>query len=80
MVRLNLDSLNSSIDEVSTKLEEYELAGSEDSYFNFHLHYCGYNFSFVRNLLFGLCLATLIALVWLFIAIFDFIQRRRSDL
>jgi len=73
MVRLNFDSLNSSIDEVSSKLEEYELAADEDSYFSFQLHYCGYNFSFLRNLLFTICLAILIALVWLFIAILDHI-------
>ena len=78
LVRLNFEWLNTSIDEISSLMEQYELAASEDTSYSFHLHYCGYHFNFARNMLFVISLAMLLVLIWIFTSVIEFVRRRRQ--
>ena len=78
LVRLSFESLNSSIDQIGSQMEQYELAASEDTSYSFHFHNCGYHFSFARNMLFGISLAILLVLIWIFTAVIEFVRRHRQ--
>jgi hypothetical protein len=78
LVRFNLETINSSLDTISSKLHDYQLVEDENSFFSSQLHESGYRFSFVRNMLTILCMATLIALIWLFTAVIQLIRKKAT--
>ena len=78
LVRFNLETINSSLDTVSSKLLDYQLIEDENSFYSSQLHSSGYRFSFVRNVLSITCMAALIALVWLFTAVIQLLRKKAT--
>ena len=69
-VRLNLDSFNSSVDDLHDKMMEYELLSGDDLY-DSKLHNLGYRYSFAHNMLLFGCALLVLCLVWLFVTILE---------
>ena len=68
LARFNIDGLNSAFEDLSSQLSDFESLEDESSAFNDMLFNYGYRVSFARNVLFGLCLIGVTALVWLMTA------------
>lgn len=71
LVRLNFESLNTLLDDAEARLQEYQLLSDSDSYYTSQLHNSGYRYRFARNMLTILCLAALVALVWVIMSLFE---------
>lgn len=56
-------------------MKESELLADDDNYFGANLRVSGYHFSFVRNMMVILAIATLIALVWMITAVMEIVRR-----
>ena len=70
-VRLNFQSVSSSIDSIQAKMLEGKLVSDESYWYNESLHIGGYRFSFVHNMLIIGVIAAGIALVWLLTAVIE---------
>mmetsp|Transcript_18024 Transcript_18024/g.22571 ORF Transcript_18024/g.22571 Transcript_18024/m.22571 type:complete len:275 (-) Transcript_18024:1061-1885(-) len=68
IVRMSLDSFNSTVNELTDKLEEYELLTDESSFLTSSLHNLGYRHSFARNMFSIGCAALALTLVWLLVS------------
>jgi len=75
VARFNIESINSTLDTVASKLIDYQLIEDEQSFFSAQLHSYGYRFSFVRNLLTVLCIAALVGFVWILTAAIRLIRK-----
>ena len=69
-VRLNLDSFNSSVDDLHDKMMEYELLSGDDLY-DSKLHNLGYRYSFAHNMLLFGCALLVLCIVWLFVTVLE---------
>jgi hypothetical protein len=79
LIRLNIESINESIDAIGDTMGESRLMSEDGSFYSSQMRSSGYRFGFVRNMVLFLCLALLIALVWLIIAIFKKLRQGQSN-
>ena len=70
-VRLNFQSVSSSIDSIQAKMLEGKLINDESYWYNESLHIGGYRFSFIHNMLIIGVIAAGITLVWLLTAVIE---------
>jgi ABC-type Na+ efflux pump permease subunit len=78
LVRLNLTSLNASVDDISSQLKEHELLEDPESHFSSAMHASGYRVGLIRNMLFALCLTLVVLLAWAISAMLESICKDQS--
>ena len=78
VVRLHFDQMSAAIDNLDSKLKEYEILSDENSFFTASMNESGYHISFTRNTLFILTAIMLITLVWAMTAIVEWMCCRRA--
>lgn len=79
LARFNIDGLNSAIEDISSQMSDFESLEDESSAFNDLLFNYGYRVSFARNVLFGLCLIGVTALVWLMTGAVRLLRKDASE-
>ena len=70
--------MSAAIDNLDSKLKEYEILSDENSFFTASMNESGYHISFTRNTLFILTAIMLITLVWAMTAIVEWMCCRRA--
>jgi len=79
LARMSIQSVDSLLDDIESKTLNARLVQDEDSYLTAEMHSFGYSASFTRNALTILCFASVIALVWLFSAVYSKLCKKESD-
>ena len=75
VLRLNFKSFNDSVDDLGSRLEEYQLISNDNTFYSAHLHNMGYRYSFAHNTLLIACAALVLAFVWLFVTVTERLMR-----
>jgi hypothetical protein len=71
IIRLNFESLNSSLDVLSEQMHEYELLSDNSSTYSSQLNNMGYHTSTTHNMLLIGCSALVLVLAYLFVTLFE---------
>lgn len=63
--RLNFEALNSTLDDLESKMQDFTLISDPNSFYSSHLNAYGYHYSFARNTLFILLIGLTITVAWI---------------
>ena len=69
LVRLNISALNEQLDSLDGQMSDYELSKDQSNFYSESLHFNGYSFNLVRNLIILICIGATIAMIWVITAL-----------